>query len=425
MPGVSKGTFALNTSTGNQSVATGVSSQPTLVLLWVTAQTVEGWDAGVRFGMGAAARDGSTLTQQAQATASDDNVSPTNTGLSTRATRCLVGLSDGTPTVDFEVSIVSMNANGSFTINVDDAPASGWLVHYLAFDATVIARANATRFTQPGVTGNQSVTGVGSGSALAPNLLLSMFANVNTTDLDRASNFTFGFGATDGTNQWSGAFRDTDAGSPTTGASDWETSYYIASPTGASGYNYRYSIVSLDADGWTHNCVSRDSGYVHTPIVVAARLASGASVQVGTDSQNTSAGTKATTTSFQPDGLLFGAFMVRSLGSDPGPPGPGLGLGGWDGSSQGAIALSSEDNISPSDANESTSTAVALRMTEGAQTTLAEAVVSGVSPTSFTLNWTTADASARLFGWVALKAAPSITDEAPLRQGRSPLAWRI
>ena len=421
MSGVSKGTFALNTSTGNQIVSTGLSSAPTLVLLWVTAQTTAGYGAGVRVGMGAAANDGGTLTQQAQATASDDAAATTNTGIGTRTNRCLFGYSDGTPTTDFEISIVSMNADGSFTINVVDAPTSGWLVHYMAFDSTVIAKANAARFTQPGSTGNQAITGIG----FDPDLLLSMFANVNTTDLNRADNFTLGFGATDGTNQWCGAFRDRDAQAASVGVSDWETSYYISSPTGVGGINYRYSIVSLDADGFTHNCVTFDTSYTQTPIVICAKLATGASVQVGNDTQNTSTGTKATTTAFQPDALLFGAFMQTGTGPDITPAGPALMLGGFDGSNQGAVTISSVNGAGPSDANESTSGSVALRMTEGAQTTLAEATVSAVGATSFTLDWTTADAIARTFGFVAFKAAESfITDEAPLRQGISPMRWR-
>ena len=122
---------------------------------------------------------------------------------------------------------------------------------------------------------------------------------------------------------------------------------------------------------------------------------------------------------------MVGAHLGMT-GPDTTPAGPALMLGGFDGSNQGAVTISSVNGAGPSDANESTSGSVALRMTEGAQTTLAEATVSVVGATSFTLDWTTADAIARTFGFVAFKAAAEsfITDEAPLRQGISPMRWR-
>lgn len=398
MSGVSKGTFALNTSTGNQTVSTGLSSAPKVLILWVASLTAAGYGANVKGAYGFVADNAGTLTQGCYAVAQDDAVTPTNTGLGTRDTRCLIGFSNGTPTVDFEISIVSLNSGGGFTINVDDAPGSSWIVHYLALDASVVNKAKVVRFSQPGATGAQSVTGVG----FQPDLLLSSFANCNVTDLNRASNFTWGLGATDGTTQAFAAFRQGDAQATSDAISEWETSYYIGSPTGAGGNNYLYSITSFDVDGWTHNCSARDSGYTHTPLVLAIKKATGASVAVATDTQKTSTGTKTTTLGFQPDGALFATSDRTATGVDL-TQGP-MGIGGTDFTNHGAITLSSDDAVSPSDENMSTSTTVDVRMSVQAQTTNAEAVASAVA-TGVSLNWTTADATARAFFTVGFGAA--------------------
>ena len=150
------GTFALNTSTGNQSV-TGIGFKPKVVWFFITAQTGGGVTTHLQQSIGVAH---DTDSGRGMMNAADDNVATTQCTRRMRGSHVLFWNSPSSATQTFQANYVSSDADG-FTINITVAPGSGFRVGYFAISEGDITNVVDSEFDLNTSAGSQSITGVG------------------------------------------------------------------------------------------------------------------------------------------------------------------------------------------------------------------------------------------------------------------------
>ena len=148
------GDFALGTTTGNLA-ETGVGFQPKAVLFVhgpknTTGATITNiHQLGIGVGLSSTSRWSNYYIGTNATTSDEQSIQIT--------TRCIISISTAAA-IDEAVDYVSNDADG-FTVNRITKSATDFTVGYLALGGT--AQYAAGTFAQPGVTGNQGVTGTG------------------------------------------------------------------------------------------------------------------------------------------------------------------------------------------------------------------------------------------------------------------------
>jgi hypothetical protein len=389
-----KGTLTTPAATGNQSY-TGVGFQPTAVLFFATLQTASGFASDYCVGFGAATTSSARKSFSLKST---DN--RTGSLLSGRAANTAIQLYSAAIKVDAD--LVTLDADG-FTLNWTTADASNaYIIHYIALGGSSMTNALVSDFTPVTTAGAQAVTGVG----FQPDCLLffgsrlTVAAGLPATGF---SDFSFALGATSGVAASIGMGGSEKSGAnPVSEASFQVASAYATTTDTAAKYNM--SLTSFDADGFTVNFAA---GIETTAMRIFYVALKGGSYKAGVETQGTSTGTKATTgVGFKPSGLLlFGTNRAHATATDVTQM--KMSIGATDGTNQGAVWWSATDNVATTDSNMANLSSVALRHASNTATTDAEAAISSMDSDGFTLNWTTADATAREFGYLAFGPAPS------------------
>ncbi len=165
------------------------------------------------------------------------------------------------------------------------------------------------------------------------------------------------------------------------------------------------TLVSMDSDGFTVHFSGADSGETSsTPPRLLGWLAlrdDDGGFSTGYDTQKTSTGNKATTgAGFQPEAVILSHGNVSVANTL-------TGAGSWcvgfsDGTTE-ANVLNGEHLNGVHGARRMNSTAMAWAVTP--VTVVAEATVASLDSDGFTLNYSTADSTARPFGWIAMKTS--------------------
>lgn len=148
---VKAGSFALNTSPGDQDI-TGTGFLPTVVLLVSSMMTGVGGTTSAKICLGAA----KSATRRWAYHGSSRHALTALARSQQRTTAALLGLHDD-GTQDFIADFVSFASNG-FRLNLSDAPDSAWRVGYLALKG---ASAYVGAFDKRTTIGLQTVEGVG------------------------------------------------------------------------------------------------------------------------------------------------------------------------------------------------------------------------------------------------------------------------
>ena len=392
---VKKGSFTSNTGNGNQAV-TGVGFQPKAVIFFATNQTATGYAAGMSVALGWAI---SSTGRYSISNASDDNVTTSNAGYRQSDQTCLVPLSNGTPTNGVLGDFVSMDSDG-FTVNWTTNDGTARIIHYMAIGGSDVSNVATGNFLQPTSTGNQAITSLG----FRPDLVF--FAGMGDAVAGNGAGGRLSFGAASGgSNQGLIYLRELDAQTTmsVSNALMTDSIYYQGDPV--AGNARRASFVSLDNSGFTINWSIVDGTATRNLSYLAIQ---GGRYWVGADSQKTSTGTKANATpGFQPRGVFF-MSADATTSSSRNDAQEKISIGGTDGTTQGAIWGSATDNVTTTDTNSATLTSVALRMATNTATTDAEATISSLDLAGYTLNWTTADATAREFVAVVMGDATGV-----------------
>lgn len=382
------GNFSLRTTTGSQAI-TGVGFQPKAILLWTAREFLLNTDSQVyEYSIGAA-----TGTTSRWAHASYQNNWGDNSATQTSNSLCLLltraGLGD-IRTVD----LTSFDSDG-FTLSVTASIESdARTVYYMALGGADIS-VKAGVFNSPTTTGNQSVTGVG----FQPTMLLfagSAFRTDHVRD-DNLHGITLG-AAKSTTSRWS-----THGGGPVNSVTIEDSIQltdccFVKQSNGT--VTEKADFVSHNVDGFTINWSTKSA----TAFEVGYLAIGGtASIGLGAFDQPASTGNQSVSgLGFQPKALAFASNSRVS--SSSASVNTNMMFGGATGTSdRGVTSIESQDGVDTKLEPEAvTSSTKCICHIGSAGTVLAEADFVSHDADGFTVNWTTADATARQSLYLAI-----------------------
>jgi len=381
-----KGTFTLPTS--GSIVETGVGFQPKALMMWCTRVTAAGYavDQGVTFGMATAP----TTNIVSASTYSEDNVGTINSVQYIRNTSCLAVIvrSGGINIVKVILTLTSFDSDG-FTLNCSGGSDSLFIVHYLALGGTDLTDAWAGQITSPTVASSVGYTDPG----FQPDLLLVVSPGSMTAATQTSTpGSKFGIGAADASLNQFTSFAVENSAIPTD-LHSLQKAEFIHTLANAGTDSCVANLTSMDPTGFTLNWSTAQATARYFNILALK----GGSYKVVADTQKTSTGTQAKTgIGFTPKALmLFGANLPSSASVDATLASTSVGAS--DGTTEGGVWTGSTDNVSTTDNNSATVTDKILRHATNPSTTNAEADLSSFDSDGYTLDWTTADATAREF----------------------------
>ncbi len=315
-----------------------------------------------------------------------------------------ITLSDEGATVTLEANLFETFATTSTGFKLDfTTTISGVDIHYLAIGGGDITNVDAGDIDGGAATGNISTTSPG----FQPDLVL-FAGNGKATSFPNTGGKGWNVGAAiSSTERWCvGTSNKVD-----TGKSGKATQHQLVTrcyfTEKQNSLDNEFDFVSQDASGFTIDCVV--AGGVDSKILyLAIKGGDDFEAALGVETQATSATTKANTApGFQPEGIfLVGCNATSTTGVISNCQ---LSFGGSDGTNESSIFGGTVDG-NPSDISESddyqTASKVFVHVTPGSPTVVdAEADLSSFDATGFTLDWTTADATAREFCWLVMRGA--------------------
>lgn len=385
---VNTGSFSIS-ATGSKSV-TGVGFQPKLVIVWC-----QGAAGSVYHSFGMAA---SSTAEWCVSASSMDGQGAAVTASAGR-NDATIYMRDGSTTYTL-ADFTSMDADG-FTLNVSTS-SGAQSFSYLCIGGSDLTNVKVGSTLVPASGATHAVTGVGFQADL---YLFSMEGQLDWNAT--GTNASYGIGAMTATAQGAGWSYSNNTSDPTVTTHYQRDDSVALLATGSPPTQFlRWSKSSIGSDGFTLSLddlgtASAEFGYA------ALKFTSSSWVKLGKETQPTSATTKQTTgLGLTPSGVMFFGCMYGASAS-PGDE-AGFTIGAWDGTHNTVYAICDEDNVGVTNADRLSSTSKALMKIDGSAALLSEAAVSASDYGSFTLDWTTADATAREFFYVALgnPAAP-------------------
>ncbi|MFQ5779711.1 MAG: hypothetical protein ACE5HN_02850 [Nitrospiria bacterium] len=369
----------------SQSI-TGVGFQPKGVIFFWTRQTAEGFASDLNAGVGFATGPANERAVSVTALSGDNR---NQTGRRRSESNMILLLSGGPfPTLIAQAELTSFDADG-FTINWTTNDANAYLIHYIALGGD-ITNALAGTFTLTRTVGNQAVTGVG----FQPDSIMTLWGftePVDTSVEDAAIGIGFARSATA-----RGAMVYASPDNKDYFEKRWQqrtdAAILLLAPDDVPPtQDAIVDLVSMDADGFTVN--KSDDPKDPTPIFFLALK--GGRHNVGAFNQPTVTGNQATTgVGFQPEQLILAGFNLAATQA--------LSLGGavsfgaaGSSTERGGIWFQDSSDFDPIEANMYTATSDTLTLADGPSTVDARADFVQFDPDGFTLNWQTADATAR------------------------------
>lgn len=390
------GSLAQPGSTGNQAI-TGLGFQPKAIIFYYTSLTAVGNGADNRTGYGFATSSSDrrcvygSVTNGASSTAGGhDN------------TKCITFIND-TPTVLSAADFVSMDADG-FTINWTTVDATARTVCFLALGGSDLTNVKTGQGTSPASTGNAATTGIG----FKPDTILTIFVRGTATappsNSTTGNRHQIGFGVS--SSQRNVLTTQANYNGPFV-AKRLQLSTKVISMMDNAGAakTMEADLVSFDSDGFTLNWSTVSSGvYFHYLVLKGAKFAT------GVFNQPTSTGNNAVTgVGFQPQAIMLAS--ANNVSSASIVANKRISIGAASSSSARAhIWMGATDTGSTTICNQDyDNTKVIKMMTEGTVAIQAAADLNSFDSDGFTLNWTTADATAREVIYFAVGAASAAT----------------
>lgn len=384
-----QGSFALNTATGNQVVDTGTGVEGKALILFGTRQVAAGFDVGQS---GFISLIESSSARKCIVWASDDNLASPNTaaGFANLALRIF---SDGTPTVDAEADFVSFGAGGDagkFTINITDAPASAYIVHYVFLGGTDLTGVAVREYAAKTVSvGTRADTGVGfQGSAV-------IFIGHTATAVGNSVSLKCNMGAAASPSARGSVFwgiRDGHTGSERHYSNT--TKCLVFSNNFGSAVDALADFVSFDADGYTLDWTD----FAGSAWLYAAMVLRGIQADVDTILAPAATGNQSLTTdAFMPSGALFFGTGQTTADATVGNECHSC-ISAMGGAAVEEAIWTSEDDVVNTDANSENSSTKCLQVATNPATIAAEADAVSLDATGYTVNWTTTRTNSRFFG---------------------------
>lgn len=394
---VASGSFLSQTSTGTVVAVSGLSFQPKVVLVWGTVRAdTDGSDSDSYFCVGASSGGAGGTQRFGMCSYSQNGALLSNTSRALSNTGFIRALTADN-VLFLAANLTLLNADG-FSINWLTVQASQYEFFYLALGGAELSAFVGTVNTGTGA-GTFSRTGVG----FQPNLNL-FFWDSNSTNSDGVGLTNTIAIAKSSSNGFLSGYREGDALLPTVEKSA-QLADRVAVTVGAAAITERISFVSNDSDGFTLNKVdapsfSKGIGFISL---------SGLSSALSTFSQKTSTGSQSVTgIPFTPKALLTLTDGLASSASVQANAQVALGCALSSSNRRAAAACGSDNQIVTSLAGRRSTEAAAITiLSDGTPTVVAEADFTSFDILSgYTINWGTADATAREIISLALGDAP-------------------
>ena len=395
---------------------TGVGFRPKAVIFYWTKQAAAGFtntggtggiNMGIGFATGAANERVVSVTAVDNSANSDDGRRRSDTNMIT----ILNG--GGAPTgVAAQAELTSLDADG-FTINWTTNDANAYRIHYLALGGDVTnAVAGSFNLTTTAVPPTQSVAGLG----FQPDFVMFLWSFTEAVNTSTATaNIGVGL-ARSATARGAIAYAARDnVGS--NNAKRWQqrtdSTIFVLNAANPPATDAIADLVTMDAGGFTINKSDRPAA--STPIFYLALK--GGQHQVGAFTQPAATGNQTTATvGFEPQGLaLLSWNRVASVSTNPvGGVGPevsaAVSFGAASATTERGSTWFQDRNVDRSDANMYTATTDAITLATGPSTANARADFYSFDTGGFTLNWTSADATARQLLYWAIGPTVSNTN---------------
>lgn len=386
------GTFNSQTGSGSQAV-TGVGFQPKLIILFTSsfaADNPQGYAQDGQLAIGAAASSSARFCQWG----TGRNGFTMDAFRGSRSAKCIVIPGNRNTTVA-EADLTSMDSDG-FTLSWNTGPGAAYRIHYLALGGDDIqVKVGKASIATSG--GTQSFTGVG----FKPDAMLFFHSGRITEDTIQGAGI-LGAGMADGTRQYTLSHCGNTAFNASTAAAQRpvairEVTATSGNPTVAASA----TLASFDTDGFTLTVGTLPS----STLPVGYIALKGVRARVDAVTTKTSTGTKAYTgVGFQPKVLIttLGEFTTSDGDSGTGTW-ANFGFGFANGSAGRAGAHTYEGNGAAfNNIGHSTRDGVVHDCHLGVVGTL-----SSLDSDGFTIDYTTANASARVLNYLALADLPS------------------
>jgi hypothetical protein len=301
---------------------------------------------------------------------------------------------------------ISSWSSSSFTLNWTTNNASAFVVHYLAIGGPAVS-AKVVTWQATTAPGTRAVTTVG----FLPEAVLHFNAGgaLTTAAPFATANAVFGMGAMDRSGgQWASMVGDTANANPTTcsRAQKADSTIFTTTDAPALAVTKEATFVSMDSGGFTVNFTANSSSANATQIFSLALA--GVRAKVGTFAKSTAAQPASqaiTTPGFRPGAVLFSSYQSTAQVAAVSIPHVRLGIGASDGPHAGSSAMAVADAVTTTNVDGIDKTSkVFMKLDNATMTIDAEADMTSLDATGFTLNWTKNDAVATQIGFLALGA---------------------
>lgn len=391
------GTLTTSAGTGDKTV-TGLAFQPKAVLGFYNNQTGVGTSADAHIGVGMsgiANEDLSTYHNSLDNSATSD---VTRSILNSAYWKTTVG---GATTARVTGTMSTFTSDG-FTINTT-ANVTSAILPYLALGGSDITNSVAGQIAMPNSTADFSVTGLG----FQPDVIFLSVILLATNGTANNNN-SFCFGVANSSGQWCSSVKSQNAQATmnTSRAFYDNRCAVVLQSTGDTAVD-EIGFVSMDADGFTlSHPVNSTGGYLINYLAIK-----GGQWKIGNLAQPSSTGNQSVTgMTFEPVGTLFSHASYETANSPVATA--RMGIGGATGTGdERAIWMGDRDNVPDSIANQRYATDKVIIMyaeaTSAGATVQAEADYVSNNSDGFTINWSTADATARKVGYVSFGSNPS------------------
>jgi hypothetical protein len=377
------GNFTTNTVTGNQAI-TGLGFTPKAVIFFGLKISAARESGGF---FGCATGSANRWCSSYDTDDFGDVVAAKFSG-----TRCLQEI-DPTGVLYMDADFVSLDADG-FTVNITTAINPGVPIYYLALGGAEMS-AQAGTFNSNTATGNQSKTGVG----FQPNGVIFGIGPKNTTDAAVTTFMELGIGWGISSTKRDATTFMTDDAVTTDSQSILRATECILNITIALAIDEAADFVSNDTDGFTINWTTKS-----VTAIKIGYLALGGALQLarGTFTSPAATGNVAYKgTGFNPVAELFisrGKVAATTAVADSKQS---IGVA-TSATARASTAFSDQDNVdSSSNPDGAVSTTKAITHIGNTTTVTAAADLVSQNADGFTLNWTTADATARDHAYLA------------------------
>ncbi len=311
--------------------------------------------------------------------------------------------------IEGDGEVQSFDEDG-FTIHWSDPIGSGAFAQYIALGGADLTDVKVGTLPTPtNVTGNKAYTGIG----FQPDFVMFIYTRQNETGVQSHAEFGLGF-ATSSSEEGAvvGVSEDGRTTSDTFRAQRTDRVIYQLTPsTGA--LNAEAEFVSFDSDGFTLNWIdlpNNTNDKFHYMAMKGGKYKVGSLYQLTTGTGGTCPAappncTQSISVGFQPTGLFLSSF--NNVASSSIQSHNRISFGFSHVTTEGATWAGDRDNIASSTYvagyfhNSKVIRLATEAQTAGSSTTNAEADVQSFDTNGFTLNWTTADTTAREILYVA------------------------